>query len=459
MNHLRKIAVIGCGAGGSTAAQFARKTNRKSKITIFEKEKYSQYSKCGLPYVISEDITEFNDLIEFSKEWYDKANIDLLLNTVVNKVDFSKKIIYANENNNNLERKYDSLVIATGAEPIIPQIKNIYKKNKLVDGICILRTIDDAIKIEKYIKKGKKVTIIGAGLIGLEMADSLLKRGMEVSIVESLPKILPKLFDKDLSEFIKDKLTKHVKIYDGYLAKEIEIKNGKINKLLIENNYDSNNYKIETDLLILATGTKPFLRFLGNSNIRLGETGGILVNNKCETSIKDVYAVGDCTEYIDFITKKPINVGLGSIVVRQGISAGTNSAGGKYELLNGFLQTCTSKFFDIEIASVGPMIEDLKEFKIISAKFNGMSLPDYFPGGKPILLKITIDKKTKEILSAQAIGENAAQRINTIACAILNKMNIEMLRKLETAYAPPIAPTLDVITLVCDIITMRLNHK
>jgi NADH oxidase (H2O2-forming) len=459
MNENRKIVIIGCGAGGSTAAQFARKTDRKSNITIFEKDKYTQYSKCGLPYVISREIPTYNDLIEFSNEWYEKANIDLHLKTEINNIDFNKKIIYGKKNNEKIEKKYDFLIIASGAKPVIPLIKNIYKKNKLIDGVFVLRTIHDAKRIEKYIIKDNKATIIGAGLIGLEMADALHKKGMNVNIVESLPTILPNIFDEDISKLIHNKFSNYVKIYTGYLAKEINFKNGKITELKIRNNLNSKDIKIETDLIILATGTKPVFSFLNNTDLILGKTGGIVVNERCETSINDVYAVGDCTEYKDFITKKEINVGLGSIVVRQAIAAGINCAGGNYKLPDGFLCTCTSKFFDLEIATVGPPNRNIKDSEIISAKYNGKSLPDYFPGGKPITLKITINKDSKKIISAQAFGVNTAQRINTIACAILSKINIETFRKLETAYAPPVAPTLDVITLVCDIILKKLNHS
>ncbi len=459
MNEQRKIVVIGCGAGGSTSAQFARKTDRKSIITIFDKEKYPQYSKCGLPYVISGDINQCNDLIEFTEDWYKKANIELNLNSDVINVDFQKKIVYAKKDDNKIEKKYDKLIIATGSKPVIPQIKNISRENKLYDGIFIFRTIDDAKKIEKYIKKNKNATIIGAGLIGLEMADALFKKGMNVNVIESLPKILTKTVDEDISKLISDRITKYIKLYTGYLAYEIEIKGGAIYKIYIENSLDSKKIAIETDLLILATGTKPFLSIFNQSDLKIGKTGGIIVNKKCETSIKNVYAVGDCTEYLDFITKKPINVGLGSIVVRQAITAGINASGGNQELQNGFLQTCTSEFFDLEVAAVGPSIENLKEFSILSAKYKGSSLPEYFPGGKPITIKITVNKKTGKIISAQAIGDKAAQRINTIACAMLNKMNIETFRKLETAYSPPIAPTLDVTTLVSDIIVKKINRN
>jgi NADH oxidase (H2O2-forming) len=458
MNNQRKIVVLGCGAGGSTAAQFARKTDRKSKIKIYEKEKYPQYSKCGLPYVLSGKINKYDDLIEFSEEWYKKANIDLYLNTEVNNVDFKNKIIYANKGGKKIDQEFDQLIIGTGSKPSIPHIKNISKKNKLIDRVFIFRTINDAKKIQKYMLKKNNATIIGAGLIGLELADSLFKKGMKVSIIESLPSILPKTFDEELSKIIYDKINENIKLYIGYLAKEIEIKDGLINKLNICNIYNSNDISIDTDLLILATGTKPVTSIFNKTDLKIGQNRGIIINKNCETSIKDIYAVGDCTEYRDFVTKKPINVGLGSIVVRQAITAGINAAGGKYELPKGFLQTCTSEFFGFEVATVGPTMNNLNDFNVISAMYSGKSLPEYFPGGKSITMKISINKNTNEIISAQAIGDKAAQRINTIACAILNNMNIELFRKLETAYAPPIAPTLDVMTLVCDIIMKKIKR-
>jgi len=156
LNQDKDIVIIGCGAAGGTAAQFARKTDRKSSITIFEKDKYPQYSKCGLPYAISGDIPKFNDLIEFSSEWFKNAHINLLLNTIVEKIDINKKIITAKKDNVTIDKSYDSLIIATGAKPFFPPIKNIYEDNKLVDGVFVLRTISDAEKISSYISKKEK---------------------------------------------------------------------------------------------------------------------------------------------------------------------------------------------------------------------------------------------------------------------------------------------------------------
>jgi NADH oxidase (H2O2-forming) len=459
LNQDRDIVIIGCGAGGGTVAQFARKTDRKSSITLFEKGKYPQYSKCGLPYAISHIIPEFKDLIEFSEDWFKKAHIDLLLETTVEEIDVNKQVVIAKKRNKSFEKPYDSLIIATGARPCIPPIQNIKDNGTLVDGVHVLRTIDDAAQISPFIQKGRKAIIVGAGLIGLEMADNLHKKGMNVTVVEMLPQILPNTLDEDMSKIVREEASSNVSLLTNHLATKIESKNGKISKVFIKNNETGEEQDIDTDLLIIATGCKPDVSLAKTVGCKIGETGGIIVNEKSETSVKNIYAAGDCTEYLDFVTKKPVPIGLGSITVRQAIAAGINAAGGEYRLPKGALQTRTSEFFGLEIAAVGPTINHMKDISVVSGKFSGSSLPEYFPGGKPITVKVTVDEKTGLILSAQAVGNNAAQRINTFACAILSGMSVETFRKLETAYAPPIAPTLDAVTLVCDIVSIKLNRK
>jgi NADH oxidase (H2O2-forming) len=451
----RDVVIIGCGAGGGTAAQFARKTNRSAEITIFEKDKYSQYSKCGLPYVISGTIADFKDLIEFSEEWFKKANIDLHLETTVEKIDLQKKIVIAKKADNVVEKSYDSLIIATGAKPFIPPIKNVD-----VDGVFVVRTIDDVKNISSFIKKDGNATIVGAGLIGLEMADNLRKKGVKITVVEVLPTILANNLDEDMAKIVREHIPNDVKILTNHRVEEIESKNGKISKVFVRNQEKNEEVIINSDLLIIAAGTKPEIGLAKSIGCKIGITGGVVVNKRCETSVNDVYAIGDCTEFVDYITAKPSLVGLGSIVVRQGIVAGVNAAGGDYELHKGVLNTSTSEFFGVEIASVGPTKNNLGDiFSVVTGRFNGSSLPGYYPGGKPISIKILVDKYTGLIIGAQAVGENAAQRINLFAGAILGQLDVEALRKLETAYAPPVAPTLDVVTLVCDIVSKKLSRN
>jgi NADH oxidase (H2O2-forming) len=455
----KQIIIIGCGAAGGTAAQFARKTNRKANIAVFEKGMYPQYSKCGLPYVISGDIVNFNHLIEFPKEWFEKEQIYLSLDSTVEKIDTEKKIVIVKKENEQIKKKYDRLIIATGAKPSIPQIDNIQKNGMLINNVYVLRTIDDGKKIYSQLKKNGKATVIGAGLIGLEIAESLHKKGMKVSVIESLPNILANTLDSEMGQLILKKLEEKINIYPNHWTQNIKEKNGKICAVIIKDTKTNEEKRIDTDILIVATGTKPDVTLAKDIGCRIGKNGGIIVNEKTETTISGIYAIGDCTEYIDYITTDYQPVGLGSIAVRQGIASGINAAGGTYNLPKGFLSTRTSELFGIEIAAVGPVKNACQKIPIIYGKFKGSSLPDYFPGGKPITMKVGIHEETGVILTAQAIGDNAAQRINTMTCAIQNKMNVQDMKKLETAYAPPIAATLDVLTLVCDVAFLKLIRR
>jgi len=457
------IVVIGCGAGGATAAQFAKKNDRKAQVTIFESGSYAQYSKCGIPYTISGEIPKIMNLLEFTEEWFQKAKINLHLHTKVESIDCKKKIITAEKKDGSIIKKqYSSLIIATGAQPTRPPIKHIVDENanKLKKNIFTVRTIDDAKEISKTLESAKNATVVGAGLIGLEMADTLHKKGLKVTLVEALPTILTNILDEDMSKSVLKKIEEEITVYLNTFATEITTDSqGNLKSVLINEKEKNETKEIPTDILIIAAGIKPEISLAESIGCKIGVTGSIKVNERSQTSIDDIYAVGDCTEYVDFVTGKPVPIGLGSIAVRQGIAAGINATGGNYQLPEGVLQTATSDFFNIEIGSVGPCSKLREDMQTVNAKHSGFSKPEYFPGGKPITMKIIVDLKTGIIIGAQAVGENAAQRVNTYATAILSKLNIDTFKKLETAYAPPIAPTLDVVTLIADVASLKWHRS
>jgi len=455
----KKIVIIGDGASGGTTAQFARKTDRTASITVFEKGAYPHYSKCGLPYAIAGTVPEFLNLIEFSAEYFAREHIELFLGTTVEKIDLPHRTVVAHKGTEIINREFDALVLATDSMPAIPPVQNIQHNNRFHAGIHVLRTIDDGRAILSDIRKGKKATIIGAGLIGLEMADTLYKKGMQVTVVEALPRILAATLDDDMSDLVRETIQEHVTLYTNHYATRIQDTRGAVTHLVIQNRETTEETTIQTDLCVIATGTKPETTLAKQVGCTIGKTGGILVNEHAQTSVKNVYAVGDCTEYQDLVTGEPVCVGLGSIGVRQGIAAGTNAAGGIYSLPKGLLMTRTSEFFGLEIAAVGPIQASLQNKTITTGKYKGSSLPDYFPGGTPITMKLHVEEPSGRILAAQAVGSNAAQRTNVYACAILNGLTVDDVRKMETTYAPPIAPTLDTLTLVGDVVALKRARK
>ena len=453
------ITIIGCGAGGGTAAQFARKTDRQAEITIIEKGPYAQYSKCGLPYVLSKEIPSFSELVEFSPEWFEKAKIQVHLNTTVESINKEKKTLQISKGATKEDINYDKLIIATGARPFLPPISGLLKDKNLIQGAYTFRTIQDAQRVQQHLIPKSKAIVIGAGLIGLEVAEAFISQNVQVTLIEAEPTILPLSMDADICKMILEHGNKNLAIKTHHLVSKIIEKNSKIHAIECTNKETNETEHIDADMIIIATGVIPETSLAASIDCKIGTTGGIVVNTKCETTVPHVYAVGDCTEYPDLITGNPVNIGLGSIAVRQGIAAGSNAAGGNYILQPGVIQTRTSQFFNQEIAAVGPPIKELEEKQVVYGKFSGSSVLDYFPGGKPITIKVIADQKTGIILGAQGVGSNAAQRINTYACAIQNKMTLDDFRKMETAYAPPIAPTLDVLTLASDATYMKQQRK
>ena len=454
----RKIVVIGCGAAGGTAAQFARKADREAGITVVERGKYAQYSKCGLPYAVSGTIPGFENLVEFSQEWFEKNRIKVLLETEVKKVDAAAKYVEFTGASGLSRMDYDALIIATGANPAMPRIDGAMIGNKLKDGVNFLRTIEDGEAIAADAKSGRKAVIIGAGLIGLEAAETLAHLSVEVTVVEFLKSLLPGMMDADMAEMLQEQAQGKVKLMLNSSVAKIQGE-ARVEGAIVKDNETGAETQIPADIVIVATGNRAVTELAAQIGCEIGTTRQIKVNEKSETTVHSVYAAGDCTEYIDFVTNQPVPVSLGSVGVRQAIAAGINAAGGN-AVVGKILGTRTTRLFGLEIAAVGPTQAALEKagIKAIAGKFRGSSLPHYFPGGKPVNVKVMCDGSGR-ILGAQIVGEGAALRANTFAAAILKGMTVQEFSMMETAYAPPAAPTLDPIVLGAEACRMRLKRR
>ncbi len=458
-----RVVVVGGGAAGCTAAQFARKTDRSAEVVVVSTERRPMYSRCGLPYVLSGRVPSFERLIEFDAGWFRRFRIDLRLETEAVELDAAARSVTLRSLGTGGEESlgYDSLVLATGGSPRMPPIEGALVSGAPAGGVHSLRTIEDGEAILAGAVGGAHAVVVGAGLIGMEVAEALHERGVDVSIVEILPDILLTSLDEDMARAAREIVeSKGVPIHLSHRALRIKEEGG-VRALVIEHATTGERRELRADIIVVSAGTRGNTALAKAAGLELGPTEQIKVNSMCETSVEGVYAAGDCTEYIDFVTGAPVAVGMGTVATRQGIVAGTNAAGGRAEMPPGVLNTRVTQAFGMEMAAVGPTEEQLRRSGLdpVVGKFSGSTLPSYFPGGKPIVVKVLAHPESGRLLGAQIVGlERVHLRINALAAAIISGMGMEELARLETAYAPPIAPTLDPVTLACEVARARMRR-
>jgi NADH oxidase (H2O2-forming) len=327
-------------------------------------------------------------------------------------------------------------------------------KGKEKQGILSLRSIEDGEKIDAAVKAGaKSAVIMGAGLIGLEVGVALIERGLKVTIVELLPQILPQLLDADMAKLVQE----HLK------EKGMNILTSKgVEEFLGENKVTgviAGGEKIEADLFISAFGVRANTKLAVEAGIPLGETRAIKTNGRMETNVKDIYAVGDCAEAPNIITHKPMCAQLGTIAVRQGKVAGTN-AGGDYSQFSGVLASAVTRLFEIEAGNTGltETAASRNHIEVVTGAISSKTKADYFPGGKPIKVKLVVEKESQHIVGGQVIGgEEVTQRINCLSFAIQQGMTVRELAKADTAYAPPLCETWEPMVLAAEMVLMKLR--
>ena len=457
-----RILIIGGGAAGATAAQFARKQNRDAEIIIFEATQYSQYSKCGLPYALSGKIVAFENLVEFSQEWFQRNKIELRLSTTVERIDSSRKTITIRGPSGTQDELYDALIFATGASPSVPPIVGIHSGDRLRDGVFQFRDMNQAKEFKDWcLKKSRNVVVIGAGLVGLECAEALHEMRRQVTVVEYLDSILPTMIDPDMTDqllAIMSNVGIAVKISSSV---EEVIGHPSIEGVMVTSRKDGKRDIVQCDTIILAAGQKPMTSLAQQVGCDLGKAGHIIVNDRCETTVKGIFAIGDCSQYRDAVTKTELPVGLGTLAVKMGEIAGKNVAGGDSRLPAGFLNARVTRLFGIEIAAVGPLSSALTTAGIntIQSRVKGSTLPDYYPGGKEITVKLSASTDDGKIISCQIVGEKeSGLRIDVIAALMMGNLDVRSLSLLETAYAPSVAPCVDVLTTAAQAILIKLDR-
>lgn len=439
----KKIIIVGGVAGGASTAARLRRIDETAEIIMFEKGEYISFANCGLPYYIGETIDERDKLIvQTVKEMSAKFNLDIRnLNEVI-KIDKENKKVTIKDLNKNeeYEENYDYLVLSPGAAPIKPPIAGITE----CDNLFTLRNIPDTDKIKDYVdnKKPKHATVIGGGFIGLEMAENLHARGMEVTIVEAGSQVMAPL-DIEMASIIHEHLIdKNVELIlnDGVSGFE---NNGKKIKL-------NSGKEISTDIIVLAIGVKPETSIAKEANLTINERGAIVVDKYMKTSDPNIYALGDAVEIMDFVNKKPTMIPLAWPANRQGRIVADNICGKNIEY-KGTLGSSVAKVFDYTVATTGNNEKTLKrlgiEYKAIH--IHPGSHAGYYPGSFPIALKMLFDPKSGKIFGAQGVGlDGVEKRIDILATAIKGNLTVFDLQDVEACYAPPYNSAKDPVNML-----------
>jgi NADH oxidase (H2O2-forming) len=446
----RRIVIIGAHAAGVDAASAARKTDRTAEITLITDEKHAGYSRCGLPFVIGGHIPSFNELIVFPPSYFQMMKLNLKTETKVTKIDTGKKaVVTVDKAGNTEEIPYDSLIIAAGASAFTPPIKGREKQ-----GIIPLRTIEDGERIDQAVKEGaKSAVVMGAGLIGLETAVALQERGLKVTVVEMLPQVLPAMLDADIAKMVQEMLEqKGITILTNKPVEEF-LGTEKVTGIM------AGGEQINADIFVSAFGVRANTQLALDAGIASGETRAIKTNARMETNIKDVYAVGDCSESTHIVTQKPALQQLGTVAVRQGKVAGINAAGG-YALFTGVLGSAVTQLYDTQVGVTGLTEAAAQRARIetVIGTISSKTKADYYPGALPIKVKLVVEKESQRIIGAQIIGgEEVTQRINAISFAIQKQMTVRELAKADTAYAPPLCETWEPVVLAAEMVLMKLR--
>ena len=447
----RKIVIIGANAAGVHAANAARKTDPQAEITLIEKEPYPAYSRCGIPYVMAGEIPSFDDLVAFPPSHYKIMKFDLRLETTARSINHDDKIVLIEDKEGNVEElKYDSLILATGADPFIIPIEG-----HNLPGVFAMRTVDDGRAIQEAMKTAESAVVIGAGFIGLETAHAFVENKIKTTIIEVVPYILPALFDEDMADYTQKKIEEHgVNVAVGRRVDAI------LGKDKVEG-VSAGGEEIKADVIVMAAGITPRTDLIRKLGVELGVTRAIRVNPRMETNVSGIFAAGDCVESRSSITGLPCLYQLGTNAVRQGTTAGVNAAEG-YVTNPRVICSAVSKIFDFELGAVGLSQYQATKvgFQTLSASITGRTRAPYFPGGKEIKVKIIAEPVAGRVMGAQLVGgENVAQRVNMLSVAIQKEMTALELSLADTSYAPPVAETVEAVATAAEIVAKKIRRR
>jgi CoA-dependent NAD(P)H sulfur oxidoreductase len=464
-----RLVVIGGVAAGMSAASSFKRLKPEAEAIVLEKDYFISYGACSLPYFISDDVKDFNNLISLTPE-VARADrgIDVRTRSEVRSIDCGSKEVRVNDLDSGHEYTlaYDKLVIATGGLPVRPplpgiELNNVFTIRTLIDGIEVKKFIDEwntfqvcvgspeCLYINRFgaQRRAMKAVIVGGGYIGMEMCESLRKRGVDVTVVEKMDRVLGTM-DESMTTIVEEKIqSEGVRLLKGTSVEGFVGRAGTLEAVRTDKG------EIEADLVLLVIGAKPNSTLAGKAGIELGVAGAIKVDDHLRTNMEDVFAAGDCAEAIHMVTGKKTYIPLGTTANKQGRIAGENAAG-RESIFEGVVGTAVTKVFDLEVARTGlaPLEAQREGIPFFVSTIQGRSRSSAYPAGKRITVTYIVEEGTKRLLGAQMVGEEGvAHRIDTLAACLYGKMNVADVARLDLGYAPPFATVWDPILVAANV--------
>lgn len=438
-----KVVIIGGVAGGATAAARIRRLDEFAEITVFERSGFISYANCGLPYYIGGAIEDENDLtLQTPESFWERFRVEMKVRHEVTAIHPESKTVTVKnlDSGKVFTESYDKLVLSPGAKPIKPAFDGIDS-----DKIFTLRTVEDTLKIKRFTveRQPKTAVIVGGGFIGIEVAENLSELGISVTLVEAAKQLMAP-FDEDMASFIHAEVRKNginlmldtmvEGFYDDDCGIEVKLKNASA---------------LRADMVVMAIGVAPDTALAKEAGLKLGIKGSIVVNDKMETSVPDIYAVGDAVQIKNFVTNADALISLAGPANKQGRIAADNVCGGDSRYSGG-QGSSVIKIFDMTAAVTGINEKTAKSLGIDcdTVILSPMSHAGYYPGGKVMTLKVIFEKGTYRLLGAQIAGfDGVDKRIDVLATAIRAGMKAYELTELDLAYAPPYSSAKDPVNM------------
>jgi NADPH-dependent 2,4-dienoyl-CoA reductase/sulfur reductase-like enzyme len=436
-----RVVIIGGSDAGISAGLRVRELDPSAEVRVVLADSFPNYSICGLPFYVSGETLDWRDLAHRHADDLQAAGLDLLMDRRALSIDPStNRVLVSALGSDELDLGYDRLVIATGAEPVKPPIPGLD-----LEGVHLLHTMEDSFLVRQRVEAlaGGRVLIIGGGYIGLEMADAFRHRGLEVTLVEQLPEVMPTV-DAALGGRVAQELRRNdVDVVEGTAIEAVEEAAEGLRARGTE------GFWREVDLVLASVGVRPATQLVAAAGAEIGLRGAVRVNRKMETNLPFVFAAGDCVETWHRVLERPAYLPLGTTSHKQGRVAGENAVGGNAEF-QGSLGTQVVKVFDLAIARTGLREEEARGagFDPLTTETTAWDHKEYYPGAHRLTIRVTGDRRSGRLLGAQMLGDprgQVAKRIDVFATALFHGMSVDAVSDLDLSYTPPFSAPWDPI--------------